>query len=222
MAKTINRYIDRDGLKHYHDKAQEDLERRGYQDDGDVKATVKYYHEHDAKDAFVAKENGKGLSTNDFTNEEKQKLAGLDNVVPEGLTAEQIAKINASITQSDLDNGKYQTEESVNNLITSAKQEITERGYQTENDVRALLASSQHLQRKLVTSSDDIDVTATDAEKYIYLVPLYTDNDTFYSEWLVVDGKAVMVSNGFTNLDGYWQKGELEVLTTSEIEEILI
>ncbi len=30
------------------------------------------------KDNFVAKETGKGLSSNDFTDEEKQKLAGLD------------------------------------------------------------------------------------------------------------------------------------------------
>lgn len=34
-----------------------------------------------AKNKFVAKEDGKGLSTNDFTDEDKEKLDGLNNAV---------------------------------------------------------------------------------------------------------------------------------------------
>lgn len=221
-GKTIKEYIDANGLRRYHERSQQDLASKDFQSDTDVKASISYHYKNTIKKEMVAREEGKCLSTNDFTNEEKRKLAGLDNVVPEGLTEEQIAKINAAITQADLDEGGYQTDTEVNDLILAAKNEIFAKGYQDENDVRTLLAASQHLVRKLVTSSDDIDATAQDAEKYIYLVPLYTDDNTIYSEWVVVDGQAVMVGTGFTNLDDYWSKNELFAITTSELEAILI
>ncbi len=220
--KTIKKYVDLNGLKRYHNRVQKDLADRDYQSESEVKASIQYYHKHDAADAFVAKEEGKGLSSNDFTNEFKKKLDGLENVTPDGLTEEQVAKIRDSITQKDLDDGQYQTLDDVNEIINATKQEIFGKGYQTEDNVRALLATSQHLQRKLVTSSDDIDPTAPDAEKYIYLVPLYTDDNTVYSEWVVVDGQAVMVGTGFTNLDDYWMKGELTPMTDEELLAILI
>lgn len=220
--KTIKKYVDLSGLKRYHAHTQKDLDDRDYQSESEVKASIQFYHKHDAADAFVAKENGKGLSTNDFTNELKKKLDGLDNVTPDGLTEDQVTKIRDSITQKDLDDGQYQTLDDVNEIIETAKQEIFRKGYQTEDDVRTLLATSQHLQRKLITSSDDIDPTAVDAEKYIYLVPLYTDDSTVYSEWVVVDDQAVMVGTGFTNLDDYWMKGELTPMTDEELLAILI
>lgn len=220
--KTIKRYIDAAGLKRYHEKAEQSLREKDYQSDADVKASINYHYKNTIKKEMVEKQEGKGLSTNDFTDEEKRKLAGLTNVTPDGLTEEQVAKIEAAITQEDLDNANYQTSEEVATLVNAAKQEIFGQGYQTEDNVRTLLASSQHLKRKTVTSSDDIDPTAPDAESYIYLVPLYTDTDTVYSEWVVADGQAVMIGTGFTNLDDYWAKGELDVIAQSELEAILI
>lgn len=220
--KIIKRYVDIDGLKRYRENSSRDLEKRGYQSDADVKASIRYHYQNTIKNEMVGKEDGKGLSSNDFTNEEKAKLAGLSNVIPDGLTAEQIAKIEAAITQGDLDDAHYQTQSDVAATVDAAKQEIFGQGYQTEGNVRALLAASQHLQRKLVTSSDDINPDASDAENYIYLVPLYTDTDTVYSEWVVVNGQAVMIGTGFTNLDDYWAKGELDAITPSELEAILI
>lgn len=220
--KIIKKYVDRNGLKRYHKRAQRDLAEKDYQSESDVKASIQYYHKHDAAESFVAKEDGKGLSTNDFTDGLKKKLEGLDNVTPDGLTEEQVTKIRDAITQDDLDEGQYQTLDDVNDLIGAAKTEIYGKGYQTEDSVRALLATSQHLQRRLVTSADDIDPEATDAEKYIYLVPIYTDDGTVYSEWVVVEGQAVMVGTGFTNLDDYWMKGELAPMTDEELLAILV
>ena len=37
-----------------------------------------YYNKTEADEKFVAKETGKGLSTNDYTNDEKTKLAGIE------------------------------------------------------------------------------------------------------------------------------------------------
>lgn len=220
--KTIKKYVDLNGLKRYHNRVQKDLADRDYQSESEVKASIQYYHKHDAADAFVAKEEGKGLSSNDFTNEFKKKLDSLENVTPDGLTEEQVAKIRDSITQKDLDDGQYQTLDDVNGLVDAAKSEIFGKGYQTEDNVRTLLAASQHLQRKLVTSADDINPAAADAEKYIYLVPIYTDGNTVYSEWVVVEGQAVMVGTGFTNLDDYWMKGELAPMTDEELLAILV
>lgn len=52
---------------------------------------------------FVAKESGKGLSTNDYTTEEKNKLAGLNNYTLPTASAETLGgvKVGSGLTISD-------------------------------------------------------------------------------------------------------------------------
>lgn len=59
-----------------------------------------------------------------------------------------------------------------------------------------LLAS---LTYKIVNSVDEIDLSAEDADKYIYLVK----NNDIYDEYLVIEGKVELIGNNAISLDGY-------------------
>lgn len=81
-------------------------------------------------------------------------------------------------------------------------------GFQTADEVAASIAAADHIRRKIVNSIDDIDLTASDADKYFYLVKkTETDSEgqstTYYDEYMVVGGKADMVGNTKIDLSGY-------------------
>ncbi len=87
------------------------------------------------------------------------------------LTAELLAKINAA-----------QNQEQVSAAIAEA------------------IASVDHLKRKIVASTEAVDLAAEDADHYIYLVG--TD-ETGYDEYMIIDGKLDKVGNWKTDLSGY-------------------
>lgn len=70
------------------------------------------------KNAFVAKENGKGLSTNDYTTAEKQKLSGINagaevntinTIKVNGTVVQPNANKEVNITVADPDLSSYAT-----------------------------------------------------------------------------------------------------------------
>lgn len=201
MGKIVKKFVDTGGLRQYHKKAEQiNLDR------------------------FVLKEVGKGLSSNDFSNAEKAKLAKLENMDPNGtgMTESQIERLNSSVTKQELEDKHYQDEVSVDNKVNSLRQEIAGKNYQDETAVAAAIANSKHLVRKIVTSKDDIDVNAPNAERTIFLVPYMAEGIwTLYSEWLVINGEKVMVGDGDTELSDYLKKTDLENITDSEIEAII-
>ena len=92
--------------------------------------------------------------------------------------------------------------------------------YQTEEQVAAAIAAVDHLQRKKVASKDDIDPTAEDADKYIYMVPKTGGkNGDKYDEYMVLDGAIEPVGDWAVDLSGYIR--EEDVATDSEITEML-
>ena len=92
--------------------------------------------------------------------------------------------------------------------------------YQTEEQVAAAIAAVDHLQRKKVASKDDIDPTAADADKYIYMVPKTGGkNGDKYDEYMVLDGAIEPVGDWAVDLSGYIR--EEDVATDSEITEML-
>lgn len=58
----------------------------------------------------------------------------------------------------------------------------------TKLETEQKIAAAAHLKRREVTSTDDIDVTAADADQYIYMVPsgLEADDNKYY-EYIVVE-----------------------------------
>lgn len=77
---------------------------------------------------------------------------------------------------------------------------------------------NQSLTRKLVNSVNDIDVNASDAEAFIYLVPNASGT---YDEYIVVNKKLEKVGDWTTNLDDYVTKAEVGTLVTEKVNTIV-
>lgn len=87
----------------------------------------------------------------------------------------------------------------------------------TKEDVAAAIAASDHLKRKIVTSVSDIDLTAADADKFIYMVPNGdTDDNNQYDEYMVLSGKIEYVGNTKVNMDGKVDKEDGKGLSTND------
>lgn len=81
--------------------------------------------------------------------------------------------------------------------------EVNERITNLTNVVNGVITTK--LQRKIVPSFNAIDVSASDADRYIYMVPNSgTDNNNYYSEYMVIDGALELIGNNYEgDLSGY-------------------
>ena len=66
-------------------------------------------------------------------------------------------------------------------------------------DTKIAAAIASLLTLKKVDSVDNIDVSATDASKYLYMVP----NGDIYDEYVVINGQLEKIGDTSVNLDGY-------------------
>lgn len=90
--------------------------------------------------------------------------------------------------------------------------------YQTDTDVAAAIANADKLARKKIDSLSDIDLTADDADKYIYMLPVTdSDGDTYYQQYMVIDGVAEAMGTTKIDLKGYLT--EDDVATDAEVDE---
>lgn len=74
------------------------------------------------------------------------------------------------------------------------------------------------LTRTIIDSVDSIDVSADDAEQYIYLV---ANENGSYDEYIVVDGAVDKVGDWNVNLDNYVTKAEVGTLVTNEFNTVV-
>lgn len=75
---------------------------------------------------------------------------------------------------------------------------------ETDAKIAAAVAGANHLERKIVTSVDDIDVAAEDAAKYIYMVPNDdTESGNSYDEYMVVNSTLEHIGNTKVDLSDY-------------------
>ena len=97
------------------------------------------------------------------------------------------------------------------NAPTKVGDLANDKKYQTETEVSAAInkavAAADHLKRKSVASTGDIDLKAADAAQYIYMVPKGTAGTSDkYDEYMVIDGV----------LSGYVQKEAGKGLSTND------
>lgn len=111
-------------------------------------------------------------------------------------------------------NGKSLTEvitvinEKINNTYTKEE---------TNSEISKAVANAGHLKRVIKNSVADIDLTADDADQYIYLVPNVDNEDgNKYDEYIVIDGALEKVGDWKVNLDDYVQKVEGKDLSTND------
>lgn len=117
---------------------------------GGSSSLIDYYKKTETDtllEGYVAKEDGKGLSTNDFTTLEKEKLAGLENynddAVMEHITnSEQaIADIQSAMGNATLTTTAQNLSEAINEVKTncdSATSALGERVTKNESDIAIL------------------------------------------------------------------------------------
>jgi len=68
----------------------------------------------------------------------------------------------------------------------------------------AAVAASAHLKRKKVDGAESIDLTAPDADQYIYMVPRAdAEEGNLYAEYMVFDGALEKVGDWGVDLSGY-------------------
>lgn len=94
------------------------------------------------------------------------------------------------------------------------KEEIT-------SAISTAVAGADHLTRKKVNSLDEIDPSAADADKYIYMIAKETpENNDIYDEYMIIDGSLEKVGNTKISLDGYLKEEDFEEYTEAEIKAL--
>ena len=92
--------------------------------------------------------------------------------------------------------------------------EITNINNQLQNiynkeEVNNLIASVNHLSYKKVGSLDEVNKDATDASRYIYLVPTGNLSGNLYDEYMVIDNQLEPVGSWEVNLNNYITNDQL-------------
>lgn len=92
--------------------------------------------------------------------------------------------------------------------------EITNINNQLQNiynkeEVNDLIASVNHLSYKKVGSLEEVNKDATDASRYIYLVPTGNLSGNLYDEYMVIDNQLEPVGSWEVNLNDYITNNEL-------------
>ena len=86
-----------------------------------------------------------------------------------------------------------------------------------ESAIAEAVADLDHLKRTTAESKESIDLTAADADQYIYMVP----NGDVYDEYMVIEGKLELVGNTSVDLSGKVDKQDgYSLVEDSEIEKL--
>lgn len=95
--------------------------------------------------------------------------------------------------------------------------------FQTDAEVAAAIAAADHMKRKIVNSTADIDLTAGDASQYIYMVKKSsTKTGDKYDEYMVLDGALEKVGDWEVDLSNYVQKDGDKGLSTNDFTNELL
>ena len=168
--------------------------------------------------------SGKGLSTNDYTSAEKQKLSGIasgaqvnviESVKVNGTKLTPSSKavdvtVPTKTSQLTNDSG-YQSATSVESIITA-------KGYQTQAQVQSLINSAvgniTSIRYEKVTS-----LPATGSNGVIYLVAHSHGTQDIYDEyiWLSETKTYEKIGNTDIDLSAYVKSSELTAITTNDL-----
>lgn len=153
--------------------------------------------------------SGKGLSTNDYTSEEKQKLSGIASG----------AQVN--VIESVKVNGTKLTPSSKAvdvTVPTKVSQLTNDNGFQTQSQVQSLINSAvgniTSIRYEKVTS-----LPATGSNGVIYLVAHSHGTQNIYDEyiWLSETKTYEKIGNTDIDLSAYVKKSELTAITTNDL-----
>lgn len=138
---------------------------------------------------YVTKVDGKGLSTNDYTKDDKRKV----DLIPD----------NAKFTDTTYDLSGYAKKTEVPTKVSAL---TNDSGYKTEKEILSLIQSSSKLKKEIVTT-----LPSTGKEDVIYLIK---DKDgqtgNIYTEYLWIGGAFEVIGSTKMDLSGYAKKTDIK------------
>lgn len=186
------------------------------------------------KDKFVQKESGMGLSKNDYTDEDKQKLSTLKayniatteeagllsssnlikiNGLEEGAEKNVITKIKRNGTLINVSNKEVDI-----SVPTKISELVDDKDLVNKTQVQKLINDAKHMKKEIVAEKP-----ASGDENTMYLVGPKGDGNNIYEEWLYVNSKWEKVGDTSTqvNLDGYLKEKDITSITNEEINQAM-
>lgn len=158
----------------------------------------------------VEKINGKTLSTNDFTNEEKNKLANIEAeankyVHPSSHPASMITETSSKRFVSDSEKEKWNNKADKDEIPTKISQLTNDKNFKTEKEIQELINNSTKLKKEVVTS-----LPTTGKEDIIYLLKNKNDTNNYYTEYIWISGKWEIIGDTKVDLTGYLKTTDLK------------
>lgn len=176
------------------------------------------------KTYFVKQETGKGLSTNDLTNELKSSyddaVTKANALTTAGAEANTINTIKVNGVASTPDSSK-----TVNITVPTKVSELeNDSGYQTESQVASSIAGAigdiVGLSALFVSSVDEVPEIGKVG--CIYFVPhSHSDESDIYDEYMWIGDKYEKIGNTDIDLSDYVKKDMLTPITTSDIDNMI-
>lgn len=186
------------------------------------------------KDKFVQKENGKSLSTNDYTDEEKQKLSTLKtynvatseeagllssanlnkiNSIDDGAEKNVITKIKRNGTLVNVSNKEVDI-----TVPTKYSELVNDKDLVSTTQVKKLISEARHMKKEIVSTKP-----STGEENVIYLVGPKGSGNNIYEEWLYINGQWEKIGDTNTKVDlsGYLKTSDIKAITTEEINQVM-
>lgn len=186
------------------------------------------------KDKFVQKESGKSLSTNDYTDEEKQKLSTLKtynvatseeagllssanlnkiNSIDEGAEKNVITKIKRNGTLVNVSNKEVDI-----TVPTKYSELVNDKDLVSATQVKTLISEARHMKKEVVSTKP-----STGEENVIYLVGPKGSGNNIYEEWLYINGQWEKIGDTDTKVDlsGYLKTSDIKAITTEEINQVM-
>lgn len=186
------------------------------------------------KDKFVQKESGKSLSTNDYTDEEKQKLSTLKtynvatseeagllssanlnkiNSIDDGAEKNVITKIKRNGTLVNVSNKEVDI-----TVPTKYSELVNDKDLVSTTQVKKLISEARHMKKEIVSTKP-----STGEENVIYLVGPKGSGNNIYEEWLYVNGQWEKIGDTDTKVDlsGYLKTSDVKAITTEEINQVM-
>lgn len=186
------------------------------------------------KQKFVQKESGKSLSTNDYTNEDKQKLSTLKtynvatseeagllssanlnkiNSIDDGAEKNVITKIKRNGTLVNISNKEVDI-----TVPTKYSELVNDKDLVSSSQVKTLISEARHMKKEIVSTKP-----STGEENVIYLVGPKGSGNNIYEEWLYINGQWEKIGDTDTKVDlsGYLKTSDIKAITTEEINQVM-
>ncbi len=186
------------------------------------------------KEKFVQKESGMGLSKNNYTDEDKQKLSTLKtynvatseeagllssanlnklNGLEDGAEKNIITKIKRNGTLINVSNKEVDIA-----IPTKISELVDDKDFVNKTTVQKLISDARHMKKEIATEKP-----STADENTIYLIGPKGEGSNVYEEWLFINKKWEKIgdTNTQVNLDGYVKETDLQAISTEEINQAM-